>query len=75
MSGSQQNYSQIHAEVEDLEDLGFGQGKNQDATKFRESDSTEHRAAHMCQRFLCPLHPRALDADGESSHNVTAELH
>lgn len=42
MSSSKQNHRQIHAEIEDLEDLGFGQGKNQNPTKFSESDSTEH---------------------------------
>lgn len=42
MSRPQQHDTKIHAEVEDLEDLGFGESQDYDPAKFRQSDSTEH---------------------------------
>ena len=42
MGGSQQHHGQVHAEVEDLEDLGLGQGQDQDAPKLGQGDPTEH---------------------------------
>lgn len=40
--GPQQHHGQVHAEVEDLEDLGLGQSQDQDASKLSQSDPTEH---------------------------------
>lgn len=75
MRCSQQNDRQVHAEVEHLEDLRLGQAQDQDPAKLGQCDAAEHRAAHVSQCILCPLHPRALCADRECPHNVAAELH
>ena len=42
MRGPQQHYGQVHAEVEDLEDLRLGQGQNEDATKLGQCDPAEN---------------------------------
>jgi len=40
--GAQQHHGQVHAEVEDLEDLGLGQRQDEDAPELGQRDATEH---------------------------------
>jgi len=40
-----------------------------------EEQGRAYRAAHVSQRLLSPLGSARLHADGERSHDVTAELH
>ena len=42
MSGSDQNNTQIHPEVEDAEDLWFGKGQHNNSSEFGQGDSREY---------------------------------
>lgn len=42
MSSANQNDSQVHAEVEDLENLRFSKGQNDDASEFGKRDARQH---------------------------------
>lgn len=42
MGRPQEHNSQVHAEIEDLEYLGLGEGQDKDATKLGQSDSAEY---------------------------------
>lgn len=46
MRGAQQHDGQVHAEVEDLEDLRLGQRQDEDAPELGQRDSTEHLQGH-----------------------------
>ena len=42
MSRSEPHDSQVHPEVEDLEQLRLGEGENDDASQLRQGDSTQN---------------------------------
>lgn len=63
MSGSNQHNAQVHAEVEHLEDLWFGEGEHNDTGEFGQRDASQYTAAgnvqgigrsrHCCARIRC----------------------
>ncbi len=42
VSGSDQDDAQVHAEVEDLEDLRLGEGQHHDPSELGQGDAGEH---------------------------------
>lgn len=45
MSGPNQHNTQVHAEVEHLEDLWFREGENNDTGEFGQRDAGQYAAA------------------------------
>lgn len=59
MSGPNQHNAQVHAEVEHLEDLWFGEGENDNTGEFRQSYAGQYTAAGNVQGIGRPRHCRA----------------
>ena len=50
--GPQQHHGQVHAEVEDLEDLRLGQRQDEDASELSQRDPAEHLPPrHIRERY------------------------
>lgn len=59
MRGPNQYDSEVHAEVEDLEDLRVGERQHHDAGKLGQRDAGEDAAAGFREGQRGPLHVRA----------------
>lgn len=55
MYGTNNNEPQVHSEVENLKNSGFGCAENDDATEFREGDASKDGAPSPCDALLCSL--------------------
>uniref|UniRef100_A0A1I8I4V2 PBPe domain-containing protein n=1 Tax=Macrostomum lignano TaxID=282301 RepID=A0A1I8I4V2_9PLAT len=75
VQGSEQHNAQVHAEVENFEQLGFGKTEDHNAAQLGEGDAGEHGAAHMDKTVPSSGQPAGLLGDGESTDQVRAELH
>ena len=74
MGCSQQHDGQVHPEVEDLEDLRFGETEDDDSREFRQGDSREDAAARSLHGFGGTL-PLAAHGRCVRTDDVRDELH
>ena len=73
MQSPPEQHQHVHAEVVDVEELGFGKEKDKDTKEFGDSDPTEDGSSHVVQGRLGPL-PTTTGVRYKPTDNVRAEL-
>jgi hypothetical protein len=71
--GTNQNDSQVHSEVENLENLGFGERQHHNAGEFCHRDAGKHTTTSGIERLFGPMQICALE-QRKRSDNVRDEL-
>ncbi len=70
MRSPDEHDAQIHAEVEDFEDLRLGEGQDDDAAELGQGDAGQDGAPHVGQGVAGPLDSIVTDIDGKRSGDM-----